>query len=206
MTKKLFLESAYELKNDEQTQTLYRDWAASYDEEISANGYASPRRTAEALSQCGARFEQPLLDIGCGSGVSGQFLRQAGFCKLHGCDFSQPMLALAESKNIYLRLHHSNLNAPFHFVDSPYNTITAIGVMAPGHAGPDLLESTLKLMTVGGFFGFSMNDHTLEDPGFMQAIDTLVKARKIRIRWSEYGEHLPGIGLNSLIMVIERLR
>jgi len=206
MTKKGFLNSAYGLDNAEQTRSLYRDWAATYDEEISANGYASPQRTAQALVACGAETEQPLLDIGCGSGVSGEALQQSGFSNLYGCDFSQPMLDLAEQKQLYRELHHNDLNDPFHFVKSPYATIAAIGVLAPAHAGPDLITTTLELMTDGGLFGFSMNDHTLENAGYMELINSLVKDRKIRLRWSEYGDHLPGINLNSLIMVIERLR
>lgn len=205
MAKKQFLSAAYELSSAEQTKSLYRDWAATYDEEIGANGYVSPGRTAEALTACGAAFDLPLLDIGCGSGVSGLALHQAGFHELHGCDFSEPMLELAVQKNLYTRLHQSDLNHPFDFVEYPYHTVTAVGVMAPGHAGPELISSALDLLVPGGLFGFSMNDHTLDNPGYGQAIDQLVKARRIRLRWSEYGDHLPGIGLNSVILVIQKL-
>jgi predicted TPR repeat methyltransferase len=206
MTKKQFLDSAYELSDAEQTKTLYSEWADSYDEEITINGYVSPARTAEALIACHAQTDQPLLDIGCGSGVSGESLQQVGFGHLVGCDFSAPMLALAESKTIYRQLYLSDLNDPFHFVEMPYYTITAIGVMAPGHAGPELITTALELLQVGGLFGFSMNDHTLENPAYLEEIDRLGKGRKVRIRWSEYGDHLPGIDLRSIIMVVERIR
>lgn len=206
MKDKQFLTSAYDLENAEQTRSLYHEWAATYDEEISANGYASPLRTAEALVSCGAALNQPLLDIGCGSGVSGQLLQQAGFTELHGSDFSQPMLELAAQKKLYHKLNLADLNDPFNFVDKPYHGIAAIGVMAPGHAGPELILSVLELLVTGGLFGFSMNDHTLVNPDYMDEINRLVMARRIRIRWSEYGEHLPGINLNSIIMVIQKLR
>lgn len=205
MTDKQFLRSAYELDSADQTRSLYSEWAPGYDEEISANGYASPQRTAQALLASGAATDQPLLDIGCGSGVSGECLLQAGFSNLHGCDFSEPMLALAKKKQLYSRLHHSDLNDPIQFVTQPYHTVAAIGVMAPGHAGPDLIATALDLMVDGGLFGFSMNDHTLDNPGFMAMINKLIKDRKIRLRWSEYGDHLPGIELNAMIVVIERL-
>ncbi len=205
MTKKKFLDSAYELDSAEKTRDFYKEWAQTYDQEITDNGYASPVRTAQALVSCGAQLDRPLLDIGCGTGISGVFLKQSGFKELHGSDFSTDMLALAKGKDLYSRLHHADLNNPFDFVEEQYQTVTAIGVMAPGHAGPQLIESVLTLTATGGLFGFSMNDHTLDDPGYLSEIDRLVKSRKMRIRWSEYGDHLPQIGLNSIIMVIEKL-
>ncbi len=205
MTTKKFLNNAYELDSVEQTLAFYKKWADSYDEEITDNGYASPLRTAEALLACSPQLNSPVLDIGCGTGISGLFLQHAGFTELHGSDFSAQMLALAKEKGLYHSLHQADLNDPFDFITRQYHTVTAIGVMAPGHAGPQLIESVLALMEPGGLFGFSMNDHSLEDPGYQAEIDRLIKARQIRVRWSEYGDHLPQITLNSIIMVIEKL-
>ncbi len=69
-----------------------------------------------------------------------------------------------------------------------------------------MLLTKLEILVVGGLFGFSMNDHTLDNPAYLQEIERLLKDRQVRIRWNEYGEHLPGIQLNSIIMVIEKLR
>lgn len=200
-----FLKNAYNLANSGATKDLYRDWAATYDEEITANGYASPVRTAEALVKSGAQLDGPVLDVGCGSGVSGLFLRDAGFTELHGSDFSPEMLSLAEDKGLYASLHQADLRDPFEFVTEPFPVIAAIGVLAPGHAGPEILETVIDLLTVGGVFGFSMNDHTLANSGYLSEVARLVQERKIRVRWQDYGDHLPGIELNSMIMVLERL-
>ena len=205
MATRKFLKTAYQLDSAEQTHDFYKDWAQTYDQEIADNGYASPDRTAKALINCNAEVKSPALDIGCGTGISGLFLKQAGFSELHGSDFSTEMLALAKEKSLYSQLHHSDLNKPFDFVEEAYHTVAAVGVMAPGHAGPQLIKSVLQIMATGGLFGFSMNDHTLDDAGYQIEIDRLVKSREIRIRWSEYGDHLPQIGLNSIIMVIEKL-
>lgn len=96
-----YLDRAYDLASAGKTRRLYKGWAQTYDEEIAKNGYASPRRTAQALVKSGARLDAPLLDIGCGTGVSGFFLRDAGFTDLQGSDFSPEMLKIAEDKQIY---------------------------------------------------------------------------------------------------------
>ena len=97
---KQFLNNAYGLASSGHTKQLYKDWAGTYDEEIMDNGYASPVRTAQALVQCGAQLDARMLDVGCGTGVSGLFLKDAGFTDLHGSDFSPEMLALANVKGL----------------------------------------------------------------------------------------------------------
>lgn len=200
-----FLNNAYRLDSSEATRNFYKDWAASYEEEITENGYASPLRTAEALVKCNAPLNAPLLDVGCGTGLSGAILQNAGFTELQGSDFTPEMLAEAKAKEIYTHLHQADLNDPFEFVTEPFAVMTAIGVFAPGHAPPETIATIVDLLTQGGLFGFSMNDHTLENPGYMAEINRLLAERKVRVRWQEYGDHLPKIGLNSVIMVLERI-
>jgi predicted TPR repeat methyltransferase len=202
---KQFLNNAYGLASSGHTKQLYKDWAETYDEEIMDNGYSSPARTAQALVMCGAQLGAPILDVGCGTGVSGLFLKDAGFNELHGSDFSPEMLTLAKEKQLYSELHQADLRDPFEFVKTPFQTIAAIGVLAPGHAGPDIIRNVINLLPKGGLFGFSMNDHTLKDPGYFEEMNRMIKDKKIRVRWQDYGDHLPKINLNSMIMVLERI-
>lgn len=204
MTKQ-YLDLAYDLASAGHTQGLYKDWAQTYDDEITANGYASPRRTAQALVSSGAKLNAPLLDIGCGTGVSGLFLREAGFTELHGSDFSPDMLKIAEDKKIYKRMYNADLHQPFEFVSTTYSTKAAIGVLAPGHAEPEIIQTVVDLLPEQGLFGFSMNDHTLDNPGYEAEISRLVNSQTIRIRWRDYGDHLPKIDLQSMIVVLEKL-
>ena len=44
-----FLDGAYDLEGSDATRDFYGKWAETYEEEIRANGYVTPRRCAEAL-------------------------------------------------------------------------------------------------------------------------------------------------------------
>ena len=92
MNERQFLESAYDLPDRQATAGFYGDWAATYDDEIAGNGYATPARCAAALAGRAASREAPVLDIGCGTGLSGLALRAAGFTTIDGTDFSAEML------------------------------------------------------------------------------------------------------------------
>ncbi len=205
MVAKKFLEDVYDISSTEDTQALYEDWAASYDEEISENGYASPERAAHALRASGADLQAPLLDIGCGTGLSGLFLKQAGFSDIDGSDFTRAMLDQAKKKSIYQNLYLANAAQPFDYIKRPYQNFTAIGMFSPGHADADVMMHIFELMPAGGYFAFSLNDHAIEDPRYLEMISERIFSQSARITWQDYGDHLPKIGLNSMIVVLEKL-
>ncbi|MEY8841073.1 class I SAM-dependent methyltransferase, partial [Cribrihabitans sp. XS_ASV171] len=103
MSKK-FLSDAYRLETPEQTRDHYDAWAASYDAEIAENGYATPGRVADALWACAPMPEIPIMDYGCGTGLSGLALRRAGYTIVDGMDPSTEMLAGAREKGAYREL------------------------------------------------------------------------------------------------------
>ena len=162
MTDKM-IQNAYGLDGADATRTFYDKWAGTYDDEVAENGYASPARAAAALRDAVDDPARPVLDIGCGTGISGLALRDAGFTTLDGCDFSAEMLARAKEKGLYRTLFNTDLEDPFPFEPGAYAHIAAIGVLNPGHAPATTLDEILGLLDPGGLFVFTLNDHALSD-------------------------------------------
>lgn len=205
MSEKGFLDKAYALDSVEETQRFYDDWSKSYDAEISANGYVTPKRCAEALARFASDPSAPHLDIGCGTGVSGEALRAAGFTTLDGTDLSPDMVEQAKSKGFYRALSLGDLADPFPFETGAYATISAVGVISPGHAPASTLPAILGKLAPGGLFTFSLNDHALEEESFMQEINAVLQAGQSETLFEEYGTHLPGINLKSTVYVLKRV-
>ena len=104
MSKK-FLESGVHVSsNREFVETLYKNWAETYDQEIEKNLYSTPNRIASILAQTEANKGIKVLDYGCGTGLSGLALKKVGFRNLVGIDPSDEMLQKAEEKKIYKSL------------------------------------------------------------------------------------------------------
>ena len=76
---KKFLESVYDSKSAQDTHTLYRDWAKSYEEELISNEYVTPFRCAEALDRHLTDKKCNILDLGCGTGLLGRELETLGY-------------------------------------------------------------------------------------------------------------------------------
>jgi len=202
---KRFLDDAYGLETPDETKSLYRRWAASYEEEIRANGYATPSRCAAALAELVADRDAPLLDLGCGTGLSGEAFRAAGFGTLDGSDFSEEMLAVAREKpGVYRRLIIGDLNNPLPFDAGEFTHVAAVGVFSPGHAPAGMIAEVVSRLPVSGCFVFSLNDHALDDQRYDACIRELVSSGLVELIFREYGAHLPGRGLKAEVLVLRR--
>lgn len=200
-----FLDKVYGLHGAEETKRLYADWAETYDAELKANGYATPGRCAEALAAVAPDKSAPILDLGAGTGLSGEAFAAAGFTTIDGNDFSPEMLEIARRKGIYRELAVSDLERPIHAEPGQYAHMAAVGVFSPGHAPAEMIEQVIALLPVGGGFVFSLNDHALEDPSYRATIDRLVREGTVEVTSDTYGTHVPGQGLKSAVVCLRKL-
>ncbi|MFK5997434.1 MAG: methyltransferase domain-containing protein [Rhodobacterales bacterium] len=198
------LSHAYDLTSVAETQKFYSDWAATYDAEILENGYATPERCAKVLAGFTPEQDLAVLDIGCGTGLSGKYLAQAGFTRIDGCDLNAEMLKVAETRGVYDKLWQSTLEDPFPFEDGTYDAITAVGVISIGGAPADLLYAMLKKLNSGGLAVFSFNDHTLDVPEYKCAMMAHTDCGAFELLFKEHGAHLPGKGIKSTVYVMRK--
>ena len=202
MNAKKFLDKVYGLTGSQAVRGFYDDWSESYDAEIAENGYATPGRCAEALVRVATPFDTGILDFGCGTGISGQAFREAGFTALDGVDLSSDMLEQARTKNVYKRLHQieAGENLP-----RGYQVIAAVGVIGVGAAPPEAFDTVMEALDPGGRFVFSFNDHALEQPEFPAKLQQHLGGGA-RVLFEEHGPHLPKINVNSTVYVIEKAK
>ena len=199
-----FLKQSYKLETVDHTRDYYRDWAASYDAEITENGYQTPRRCAQALARHCDNPEASILDIGCGTGLSGLAFRSAGFVNLSGNDLSQEMLDIAKTRDIYNNLTLADLNHPLDFAQGSFDVIAAVGVISVGHAPPTAIEQMFDKLGPDGLFVFSINDASIADGNFIPAVDRLLTRDNAQLCEAEYDVHLPKIDMKSYVYVIKK--
>ncbi|QBY00451.1 methyltransferase domain-containing protein [Rhodophyticola sp. CCM32] len=194
-----YLKDVYDLDGPGAVRSYYDKWARTYDAEVGENGYATPARCAAALKATGLPLTAPILDMGCGTGLSGVALAAQGFATLDGCDLSPEMLEQARAVGVYRDLFPADAVPPH-----PYAAIAAVGVIGPGAAPPDLFDTCLALLDPGGRLVFSFNDHALDIPDYPAKLQTARDSGAVRLLFEEHGDHLPGIGIKSTVYVLEK--
>ena len=184
---------------------FYAQWAQSYDQEVGENGYVTPLRIAEALARHVKDLSIPILDYGCGTGVSGQAFQEVGFLTIDGVDISAEMLEVAAPKEIYRHLEVFAPETGPNVKLGAYQIIAAVGVIGAGAAPLAILDKMMALLAPKGLLVFSFNDHTLEDPAYDGLVEDYVNQGQAVLHLKEYGDHLPKQKINSNIYILEKL-
>ncbi|MFK7835610.1 MAG: class I SAM-dependent methyltransferase [Sulfitobacter sp.] len=197
-----YLNKVYSAQGEDQTREIYDAWAASYETEIAENGYATPGRCAAALAGVTDDLTAPVLDFGCGTGLSGLALTLAGFTTIDGVDLSAEMLAQAQAKGVYRTMQQVSGNLALK--SGAYPSIAAIGVIGSGAAPISVLDSLMEALPPAGKLVFSFNDHTLEDPIHEGRVSEWTDCGAARLLFREHGPHLPGINMKSIVYILEK--
>ncbi|MEM9756227.1 MAG: methyltransferase domain-containing protein [Pseudomonadota bacterium] len=187
----------------EETQKIYADWAGNYDADVTGAGYQTPARLAAALAAATPDRDAPILDYGCGTGLSGAALAAEGFRTLDGTDINAEMLAEAAAKGLYRRTWQSAPGRPAVTVGD-YAAITATGVISLGAAPPETLAALLECLAPGGLLAFSFNDATLADPSYIAALDTARSELAEQVS-EAFGPHLESKDMSSTVFVLRRM-
>jgi predicted TPR repeat methyltransferase len=127
------LTNVWQPKSVEETQEMYAGWADTYDDDVTSWGYATPGRMSDALARHLPDKSVPILDFGCGTGISGLELAKRGFDTVDGTDISAEMIALAKGRGIYRKLWHSEPGS-LGVRPGDYSVIAAMGVISSGDA------------------------------------------------------------------------
>ena len=135
-----------------------------YDQVIAENGYTSIAvHCAETLKQfMGETYKQKeILDVGCGSGVSGKCLQKAGFQgNIDGVDPSQGMLERAKNLNVYRQLQIGKItdDEKLRFNDGCYDAIFCIGAIAGGYISiNNAIPEFFRLLRKGGIAVYTIS-------------------------------------------------
>lgn len=200
-----FLKDAYRDRSDDETRAYYQEWARTYDAEVGGNDYAQPARCADALLSLLPAKDAQILDVGCGTGLSGVALRSAGYALIDGCDYAPEMLARAARTGAYRRLFETNLNAPpVDAADGAYDAATCVGVFSFGHVSPDALEEILRIVKPGGPVIIGLNELYYDKGDLTRKMTSLKDAGRLEVLSQEKGDHLPGEGMAGWVIRLRK--
>ena len=201
-----FLNIAYDARTTDETRDLYDRWAETYDTELVAeNDYAQPQRSAEMLARYLQDRDAEILDVGCGTGLSGGALSEAGYRTIDGCDFSPGMLAKARGTGLYRRLFEADLNAPpLDADDGAYGAAVAVGVFSFSHVHPDALDEILRVLAPGAPLIVGLNEHFFDEGTMTAKLSALAAAGRIDPLAEEHGAHIRGTGVTGWVIAVRK--
>lgn len=182
MTPEELLAAAYALDSPEANRALYKEWAATYDSGfIVESGYLYHEQVARVFVEHALPHlepDDPIVDVGCGTGLAGWALRRLCANPIDGLDISPEMLGQAAQKQhdgvpVYRSLVEVDLTQPLSLPDGSYAGAVSVGTFTHGHVGPDALERVLRLLRPGGRAAIGVNAAHFASSGFAAVLDRL---------------------------------
>ena len=199
------LDRVYASSSDpESQQELYNGWATSYERDLRDSGYATPARLADLLAEHLSPGDDPILDFGCGTGMSGKAMAHAGFTTIDGADLSPGMLEQAKLSGAYRQLWELTAGE-LDVTPGAYRAVVACGVISAGAAPASALPLVATAVAPGDLLVFSFNDHTLEDADYMAALTGVLDDGFEEVD-AEHGVHIAARESTSTIFVLRRTR
>jgi len=175
------LDSVYGADTPETLAQAYAAWAATYDSETASLGYLLPFLITAWVTRYVPAGEGPLLDAGCGTGLSGPSLKALGYSDIAGLDLSDDMLSIAGSRNAYGELKQAMLGGPLPWPDGHFRAFFSTGVFTISHAPASGLHELVRITKKGGHAIFTVRDQVFESGGFQAVFDELEQAKKWRL-------------------------
>lgn len=183
---KLTLDNAFALKSPEDSIRFYGDWADTYDADfVASTGYVYHLRVVECLTQHLSDIQGPVLDIGCGTGIVGVALRNAGIKCVDGIDISAAMLARCRAKTsdsgepAYRNLIEADLTKKLSLPSNCYAAMISSGAFTHGHLGPESLVELWRVAAPGAICVIGINSQHYDLMGFGEAIANDVASKVI---------------------------
>ena len=147
---------------EEGAKSLYDGWSSTYDATLTNWGWTPPRLIAEKLTSMGYGEETKdnVIDLGCGTGLTGEALRDAkiGAKGIVGVDLSMKSIELlgTEKTGLYSETHTASLDQQMTFAnDNEFDVAICGGVMSYIENFPTFFAEVVRIVRPGGLFVFS---------------------------------------------------
>tara|TARA_B100000586_G_scaffold33607_1_gene21532 strand:- start:462 stop:1112 length:651 start_codon:yes stop_codon:yes gene_type:complete len=196
------LTDAYAVETPDDNRDLYARWAATYESMFVAdNGYVYHLGVVGSFVDTASDGDDPVLDVGCGTGLVGVALRATGLWTVDGLDLSAEMLREArvkvsgEGDPVYRHLHEGDLTATLDIPSSAYGAVVSSGTFTHGHVGPTAFDELYRITRPGGLFAVGINLDHFTNLGFADRFVDDVAAGRItepviqRVNTYEAGDH-----------------
>lgn len=141
-------------------QRYFDHWSGNYEDDLKAYNYNVPDVIQEHVLPYMKLDARPdmyqALEVGIGTGLSAEILRNTGNAFITGMDISENMLELCRSKNCADELIQHDCNkTPWPVEDARYDIVFAIGIFEYISRPKAFIDEIARTLKKGGFAALS---------------------------------------------------
>ena len=186
-------------------RSLFDDWAPTYDHDlVNELGYVADAEACRRLESLVPDRSARILDAGCGTGLVGRRLQQAGYTNIYGSDYSKKMLDEARACGAYRSLVQHDLTLPV-ATDELYDAAIAVGVFAFSVPSAEHLVNITCSLQPGAIALITVNGKAWQEvdwPAKLEGFDEKYpQARLLEVQTIDY---LTAEGIDGRLLFLQR--
>lgn len=185
----------------EKVKQLYAQWADSYESDLDSFGYVAPLIGVNLLSQRVSDKSALLHDAGCGTGLVGKLLRELGYARLHGSDFSTDMLNKARVANHYIELQTMDFAERLPIASNTYGAAISIGVYTK-RFNEHFLAEMVRIIRPSAWFVFSCRELYFDE--VMQCVSDMLRGKAVVKADIQYDDYMVGQNASAYYFSLQK--
>ncbi|KAJ8126694.1 hypothetical protein O1611_g6944 [Lasiodiplodia mahajangana] len=190
-----FVARARGCRTREDLQTLYAQWADTYNADLrtGTHNYVAPFIVAEIAFKFSHRVQATVLDAGCGTGLVAAALAEGGITTIEGLDLSPHMLRVAEKSGAYQSVFQGDLTKGIARPSQSYELVTCVGTFTHGHVGPiPALREFVRILKDDGHIIATVLEEIWLPGGFKAEVDKLQAEGLVEVVSTDLEHYLKG--------------
>ena len=183
--KKQFLKDIEKARNEGTLHVFYEKYAGKYDQIMNTTGYQDILQCTASLLKSFITIDHPvILDVGCGTGLSGVHLNKVGFQDIHGTDPSANSLRESETKGVYSKVFQGMITETdiLDCSDNTFDGVFCIGTITKGHLKlRPALDEFFRVTKPGGYLVFTIRNDKLDQVDMMAAMGEAMNSGRLEL-------------------------
>ncbi len=114
----------------ENKEEQYDEWAQTYDSDLVDDlGYVAFSEAGDIFMEVVTDRSARILDVACGTGLAGAYLRRHGYLNVDGADLSTKMMEIANQRGLYRSTWQHDFTRPAK-LEKLYDAVLCVGMFS----------------------------------------------------------------------------
>jgi predicted TPR repeat methyltransferase len=195
--------SAIYSKADNKEQQ-YDDWAGSYDKDLVDDlEYVAYREAGKLFTKRVPNRSVRILDVACGTGLVGEYLKSEGYQFLEGADFSNEMLARAKNRRIYQSTIQHDFTQPME-IENLYDALICVGMYSFTIPKISDMHHVVNCVKPDGYCVITVNGAAWKQMDLEPEVLKVADQHKFTIESIQTADYIRRESIDSRVLIIRR--
>jgi len=182
----------------------YDEWARTYEDDlVNDMEYVAHKDAGDIFIDVVEDKTLKVLDVACGTGLVGEYLKNKGYMNIDGVDFSNEMLVVSEERAVYQALWQHDFTQPAK-VKKLYDALICVGLFSFDIPRISDLHNVVNCVSPGGYCIVTVNGAAWTQLDLEKEVMAESIKHAFSVEQTLHAGYIQKEGIDSRVLVIKR--